>query len=482
MRLEKMYLPLAATLLFILPMGSAQAQDNASGHSFGVTPEISTKILLTDSLSNNLSPEAKRIIGRPMLPIPNYYTNRDTTFSASLFAPIAFDLSNLSSIKFPKEKIQKEIEIQSPLRKESISEKMAQYETDRLANNKVSKVIAFATIANKARESVMVTNPRLVRRSSDQFPDRVKLEQIDVQYTGELAQRNAPEIPVKKAPSLGETIDRKYWIQAFQGSLHLSQSSVSKNWHKGGYNSLNFNSRVYYNLTYKKDKINWVNELEYKMGLFANNVDYTDKKVGLKISEDIFRINSNYGIKAYERWFYTLDAQLRSQLMKNKDNEGNLTTLTFAPIHLSAGLGMKYELDLKNMNGDPFQKLKFTANVAPISASIVYTYSDLIDKGRIGLEENENFRFRLGSTIHLNLDWDINDRLNWRSRMYYNTSFKHVEVEFENALTFTFNRFFSTRLAVDLRYDDSVIIDEPKTFKNLLQYNQLFSLGFEYKF
>ena len=36
-------------------------------------------------------------------------------------------------------------------------------------------------------------------------------------------------------------------------------------------------------------------------------------------------------------------------------------------------------------------------------------------------------------------------------------------------------------LNVNLRFDDSVILDEPKTFKSLLQYNELFSFGFSLK-
>lgn len=465
---------------FAVSTGTVYAQE--SGHSFSITPEIATKILLTDSLGAKLSPEAKRIIGRPYSPIPSHYTKNDTAFSASLFAPLAFDLQNLPSLNHSD--LRGVLTLNNPYVQSTLSEKTARAEQERMAHNKVADVIRFANIANAAREYVMLNKPSAIRRTADQFPERVNLEQLGVEYGGELAQTDAPVIATSKpVPALEETIDRKYWIHKFEGSLHFAQSSVSKNWHKGGHNSLNFNSRVYYNITYKKDKINWVNELEYKLGLFANNVNYADKSsIAMKISEDFFRINSNYGVKAFDRWFYTIDAQLRSQLMTNRDAEGVLITRTFAPLHLSAGIGMKYELDLKNMNGDPFQKLNFTANIAPLSATMIYTYTDLIDKGRIGLQENERYKLRLGSTIHLNLTWDFNDRINWRSRLFYNTSYKHVEVEFENALSFAFNRFFSARLALDLRYDDSVIIEEPKTFKNLLQYNQLLSVGFEYKF
>lgn len=483
MRFKNTLFVLLGVLLLVFIGGIDLYSQNDSNHSFGTTPEISHRILLTDSLVSELSTKAKKVIGRPYTPIPSHYTHADTAFSASLFAPLAFDLSNISHTKNTRKLLKAETEIRNPFLMETIGERITATEIKRLSNNKVAQAACFYEIASNAREHILTNSPRLVRRSSDQFPERVDLTLIDVQYGGELAQITAPIIPVQPATELSKTIDRKYWTHGFRGNLHLSQSSVSKNWHKGGHNSLNFNGRAYYNITYKKDKINWVNELEYKIGLFANDVDYSKKEaLGIKISEDLFRINSNYGVEAFKNWFYTIEAQLRSQLMTNEDGEGVLVTRIFAPIHLAAGLGMKYQLDLKNINGDPFHKLKFSVNIAPISATLVYTYTDDIDKGRIGLMDNERHKLRIGSTIHANLNWDFNDRLNWRSRLYYNTSYQHVEAEFENALSFAFNRFFSTRLALDLRYDDSVILDEPTTFKNLIQYNQLLSIGFEYKF
>lgn len=473
--------------IFMGWMEHSFAQSN--DHSFSVTPEISTKILLTDSLGAQLSPEAKRIIGRPYSPIPDHYTQNDTTFSAALFAPLPFDLGNFPSFRRAYDT---SVPTDAPYIQESMIQKLSVADQQRWKGNIVEQATSFATIANSAREHVLITTPDAIQRTSDEFPERVDLKQLGVQYKGELAKTQATEIPIEPAPDLKETIDRKYWIHKFESNLQFAQSSVSKNWHKGGHNSLNFSSRVYYNITYKKEKINWANELEYKLGLFANNVNYADKNsIAMKISEDLFRVGSNYGVKAFGNWFYTLEGQLRSQLMDNStqikdeatgEEKSILITRTFAPLHLSAGLGMKYELEKKNMGGNPFQKLNFSANLAPLSCSFVYTYTDLIDKGRIGLQENERSKFRLGSSIHLNLNWDFNDRINWRSRLFYNTSYSHVEVDFENALSFAFNRFFSARVALDLRYDDSVILDVPKTFGNLLQYNQLLSIGFEYKF
>ena len=144
---------------------------------------------------------------------------------------------------------------------------------------------------------------------------------------------------------------------------------------------------------------------------------------------------------------------------------------------------MKYDLDLKKFRGNPFARFRFSANVAPVGMDFVYSYTDDIDKGRIGLKPDQRYRFRYGSSVRLDLNWDFSSTLNWTSRLFYNTSYKHVEMEFDNTLSYSFNQFFSLRMTLNTRFDDSVILPagEVKSLKTLLQYNELLSIGFAYK-
>lgn len=451
----------------------------------GGTHQVSQQILATDSLLEVLSPRALRIIGRPFNPLPDYYTRRDTTFSAFLFSPLILDLANTPSLDFEKEvKHPFHTQWQKAHQPQGL-QSLLQMEGERTRENRVAQVMQHKQWADEMREQILLEEPHLIQVTSAHFPERLEVTHVDAQYQGELKQIGGVEIPVdsKEPKSLKDLVDRKYWLQRFESNLHFAQSAVSENWHKGGHNSLNLNGRIFYGLTYKRDRVNWSNELEYKIGLFSNDILTKEqtKELDLKLSEDVFRFNSNFGIEAFKRWYYTIDTQLRSQLMQNSKAEGQLTTRTFAPLQLDAGFGMKYELVKKKIGGNPYKNIKFTANMAPLAASLVYTYADDIDKGRIGLQPDERHRLRIGSSVRLSLDWDFSDMVSWRSRVYYNTSYKHIEAELENALSLSFNRYISARLAVDFRYDDSVIIDKPKTFKNLLQYNQLISLGFEFK-
>lgn len=465
----------ARSLYIALALGFGLLSNNVEAQEFASTPDYAMNILLNDTLGAALSQEAKQIIGRPFSP-DQLPTAEELRLRALLNAPLVVDAKNFKSLT-----------IDVPDTKPRYS--TISTWTERLLEDqdKIAQTSTFVqsvgrwTSLRLFREQVMLTRPQFADIMISQLPGNLIGNQIAAAgYNGELAQLSVAQKPTGEIA--GEEIERKYWWHKFEGSIHFAQNQVSKNWHKGGYNSLNFNTRIFYNATYEKDKVKWVNELEYRLGLFSNVPDANDK-LQLKIGEDSFRANSNLGIKAFKDWYYTADVQLRSQLLKNVKEDDSVITRPFAPLVLDAGLGMKYDIDRKNYRGNPFARLRFTANIAPVAANLAYTYSDDIDKGRIGFVQDQRFRARLGSSIHLNLNWDFSTSLNWTSRLFYSTSYKHVEIEFDNSINYAFTRFFTARFSLNTRFDDSVILpaDMPKTFMNLLQYNQLFSLGFSYK-
>lgn len=442
---------------------------------FAATPDYATNILLNDTLGAKLSQEAKQIIGRPFSPDQSP-TAEEKRLRAFLNAPLVVDATNFKSftIDIPEQKPH-----DSNL---NAWVKQLLREQDKLAkSSNFAKQASKWTALSMSRERLMLTNPQLADIMISQLPGNLKGNQIATKgYQGELAKTSIEKAPTEEIA--GEQVERKYWWQKFESSIHFAQNQVSKNWHKGGYNSLNLNTRIFYNATYEKDRVKWVNELEYRLGVFTNVPD-ADDKMQLKIGEDFFRANSNLGIKAFKDWYYTADLQLRSQLLKNIKEDGSVITRPFAPLVLDAGLGMKYDIDRKEFGGNPFARFRFSANIAPAAVNLVYTYSDDIDKGRIGFLDDQRIRVRFGSSVHLNLNWDFSTYLNWTSRLFYSTSYKHVEIEFDNSINYAFNRYFTARFSLNTRYDDSVIlpVDVPMTFKNLLQYNQLFSLGFTFK-
>lgn len=474
-------------LLMTLAPSSVSAQDVVmTDEPLPIVPSYAEKILVNDTLTKDLSREALQVIGRPMLLRTTGYRP-----SASLFAPLLFDLWKLPSLQFDRTNLVRQTDPRlnnSFIHKSYLRLAIDAYRADLYPETGFAKRMDRWTTDQELREQFFFHRPDLVPYTSTFLPaDRLEYKPVvGPGYSGELAVTDMPNVPTRSEGILETvSVDRKYWLPHFEAHAQLAQNEVSSNWHKGGNSSANFSSRLFYQLAYKKDKVNWVNEVEYKLGLFTIPGEVKEggenQRPNFRIGEDVFRMRSNFGINAWHNWFYTVDLNLRSQLLTNHDNDGNITTKVFAPLTVDGGIGMKYSYAKKAIGGNPFNNVALDLNIAPASAQLIWIWAEDVSHGRYGLTDEEDYLLRLGSSFRFNLNWQFTDAIHWRSRVYYNTSYHHVEAELENTLEFAFNQYFSTMLSVNLRFDDSVIIDGPKDFKSLLQYNEFFSFGFSYK-
>lgn len=272
-------------------------------------------------------------------------------------------------------------------------------------------------------------------------------------------------------------IERRYWIPGFESSVQFSQNYISDNWHKGGNSNLNLSMRTYFSLLYSKDKIQWLNELESKLGLYTADVEKQGARY--RISEDRLRLHSNYGIKMNKRWSYTLDGELRTQLFNIYKGENQvLQSAPLAPVRTNIGVGLQYSYSTKSKTRYG-RKFKISANFAPFSHNWRWTARRDIDLARHGFEKGKFSQHTFGSTLRGQMQWDINMDLSWSSRVYFNTSYQNVEAEWENTLTMRISRYFSTRINIHLRFDDSA--KPSPNWNKYLQINELLSFGFNYK-
>lgn len=475
--------PMLGSLLMMCGVAASAQSVVDDGEVVPLYPAYSEQILASDTLTRGLSPEALGVISRPMQLRTEGYVP-----SSSLFAPLLFDLWKLPSLHFDKVALVRATDprLHNPFVHQSLLRTtLDKLEREYTPTTGFAKRMDRWNTDQRLREQFFFSHPDLIHYTSDFLPtDHLEYKPVEgPSYSGELAVMDMPNVPTKSQGVIETvSVERRYWLPRFEAHAQLAQNQVSPNWHKGGTSSANLSSRLYYQLAYKKDKVEWVNDLEYKLGLFTVPSEIKlEEKPDFKISEDVFRMRSNLGLKAWKRWFYTVDLNLRSQLLNNYDREGNVTTRAFAPLIIDGGLGMKYNLKKKKIGGNPFNNLNFTLNVAPASMQFIWIHAKDVTRGRYGLQEDQDYLLRLGSSLRMNLDWQFSDAFSWRSRLYYNTSYKHIETELENTLEYAFNKYFSTMLNINLRFDDSVILDEPKTFKSLLQYNELFSFGFSLK-
>lgn len=277
-----------------------------------------------------------------------------------------------------------------------------------------------------------------------------------------------------KGPKLGRP-KIKYWIPYFESSIQFSQTYISPNWHKGGNGNLNLYTRNYFRYNYNKDKVQFTNELEWKESFYTAPKDTLHE---YRVGEDVFRIYSNLGYRAFHNWFYTFYGEFKTQIFTNyAENSRKKLAAFLAPYTINFGIGMKYEL--KKSFKEKGKNVSFSTNLAPISYTYMYSIDDKIDLARHGFVDGKHYLSRVGSTVRADLTFNFNRFTSWTSRFYYFTSYDRIEGEFENTLNLAISRFFSTRLHLNLRYDDGVSKKKPSD--NYLQIYELLSFGFNYK-
>ncbi|MDR0794446.1 MAG: DUF3078 domain-containing protein [Tannerella sp.] len=285
------------------------------------------------------------------------------------------------------------------------------------------------------------------------------------------------EVPAKFIP------DRKYWISSFESAVKFSENSTSANWHSSPSKTsiLNLFTRNIVKYNYAKDLIKWDNDMEIKLNLYNAPNDTLRK---YKVSDDLLKLHSNIGLKAFKKWHYTFDVEFKTQLFRNfLENTNKIQAAILSPYTFNFGLGMKYDHTQKYKRID--RSLVVSINIAPLAYTYMSTINDSINLGRYGFPKDEatglykTYLSNFGSSIDFNMTLNPNRDVTWKSRLRYFTSYNRVVSEFENSLDFAVSRFFSTLLYLHLRYDDGVTkIDEKSTY---LQWSQLISFGFNYK-
>ena len=97
-----------------------------------------------------------------------------------------------------------------------------------------------------------------------------------------------------------------------------------------------------------------------------------------------------------------------------------------------------------------------------------------MDPTKFGIEKEKKILHKFGSSFDTNIKWQFMRNMYLSSRLYYFTSYKHVQIDFENTFNFVLNRYFSTRIEFKMRYDDSADPNEKGSF---IQIKEMLSFG-----
>ncbi|MDE6792327.1 MAG: DUF3078 domain-containing protein, partial [Muribaculaceae bacterium] len=322
--------------------------------------------------------------------------------------------------------------------------------------------------------STMVNDPSTIDYSYWDLPVPPRLLEDDVTFAGYIRRLQLPSIDLDKAIIPDEDLRKKHWLHNFGASLHFSQAYVSSNWYQGGNNHLsllfNFNWNVQLNQVYHPNLL-FQSNLQYKLGLYSTPQDEVHR---YSISEDLLQYNLNTGVKAFKKWFYSLNALFKTQILKNYEKNSNVRTASFlSPGDLNVGLGMSYSHQNK------LKTLQLTATISPLSYNLKTCITDKIDHTLYNIEPSRKSRSEFGSNGEFNMLWAITPNITYKTRVFIFTDYTYFLSDWENTINFEINRFLSTQIFAHLRFDSSTDLD-PK-WKHF-QLREILSFGLSYTF
>lgn len=321
-------------------------------------------------------------------------------------------------------------------------------------------------------------------------PDKVKYKMRDLRAQKEarkqeetiIANRNvfqdlirAEAAPTLSRPEVDKVVPKSiYWQKHGEHKLQVSQNHISDNWHKGGNSNFAVKNEHIFTLNYAKDKVKFDNALEWRLNFMKTPAD-TERSIS--ITEDLVRLKSVYGYKAFNKWYYASSLLAETQLFNSYPISSNAKrTALLSPLKIELGIGMTYSLD-KSFKSDKYKKIKYSLDLAPLSGKLVYLNDNSVSK-KEGVEEGKTTKIDYGSKVESSFSFSFSRYTTWTSRFKYFTNYEYAEGELENKLDLALNRFFSTTLYLYLRYDDRQPKD--RDFGHVQVY-EMVSFGLNYK-
>jgi hypothetical protein len=251
------------------------------------------------------------------------------------------------------------------------------------------------------------------------------------------------------------------------------QNYVSGNWYKGGESNYSAVGSLTLEANYdNKSKWKWDNKLEMKLGFQTSRTDTIHK---FKAHEDLIRYKGTVGLRAANKWYYTLQVLAYTQFARGfKANNEKTFSDFMSPFNFNIALGMEYKVNWLN------DKLTGTINLSPLAVN--YRYVDrtaLASSFGVKTDKHTHSLTDFGSQITAGLEWKMNDVVTWKSRLYAFTSYHRAELEWENTFALRVSRYISANLFLFPRFDDSNVWDDDLGYWQFKEYS---SIGFSYTF
>jgi len=312
--------------------------------------------------------------------------------------------------------------------------------------------------------------------------DVVKITPMqNIEHT--LLKINAPKIKVSPWRLEG---------RAYSG---FTQTFINSYWStaKGGKSSASILSTFNYSANYSSKKMKWENWVDAKVGyVYYRPEEGSTALRNWTKNSDNFEINSRFGWSAFKKWYYSAEANFKTQLFwgfkNNNDSIPNSAWLSPAYLTFSGGF------DYKPNN-------EFSAFISPLSVKTTYVTNPYVDETVFGLIEGRTHKSRIGMGGKVEFTKKLMEGVVLRSKnsifvnFGYNNKnefqlFKVPDFDTENTIDFKVNQFITTQVNMHFVYDKDVEskwtkkengVDVEKTGTRFLV-KEFLTLGISYKF
>lgn len=334
------------------------------------------------------------------------------------------------------------------------------------------------TAINRALMNIYLFHPNLIEKSENRLnsigaihkeikaPIRKKEILSEIADDTPLADNSISNLPVELIVS-----KPNFWTVSGDYYLQMLQNYVSSNWYKGGESNYSMVASITMQANYNnKQKVKFDNKLEMKLGFQTSRGDTVHS---FKTSEDLIRYTGKLGLQASKKWYYSLQLIAYTQFMRGyKSNDTFVYSDILSPLNVNLSIGMDY-------NASWFgKKLTGTIHLAPLAYNFKYVGRKSLAT-RYGLDEGKHTLNDFGSECTIDLTWAFSNTLKWKTRLYGYTTYKRAELEWENTLSFQFNKYITSNIFVYPRFDDGAKKDDDHGYWQLKEYA---SIGFAYSF
>lgn len=323
-----------------------------------------------------------------------------------------------------------------------------------------------------ARIAAINRQPELVRYSKRYMPD----VPVPTLVTRSMSKNRVSAIKPKDMPdgkelNLASPPKPKLWKHNFSSSVQVSQAYISENWYQGGESNFNIISDQLFSTSFdNKRKLIFTASVQWKLGV---NTSPSDTCHAYKVNEDLFQVNSKFGIKAIKDWYYTVSLVFKTQFFNSYPaNSNDKTASLLSPGELNLGVGMSYNKKIEE------RKFETSIMLSPLSYNLKFSLDKEI-AALSGIPDEKLFQNQVGSSVEATFKWEFYPNLSWTARVFYFTNYKYAQSDIETGMDIAFNRYFSTKIYLHARYDDSI---EKNKHGNYFQFKELLSFGFNYKF